>query len=372
MRTLILDGNALTQLDDSLRTLEKLEYFHASNNAIHTIQYAHFKNNLNSLRQLDLSGNKLQTISTELFTLPHLEWLNLANNLIGKLPAVHSSHVRAIPIYSLDLSGNQLSKFYDYVLHLAHVVDMSANRLKTLPKKSISKLSESELSSRVLKLDANPMVDPPMDVCADGLRSIREYFEEEARHVQLNKGFKIVILGECKSGKTSLAYALEDYHTKSNLIEQYHTSGSLLDASVSATDDVVVNDGVGVAESKLVEVHEFYMNANNEDESDESRDKVVQTPVLAGKSTTEAASRRGDVARVGSASRTRPSDERRGSTTAKVRGGNEERRGSRIGSAQRMSIVGSLNRRTSVSKSVCFFVDVENITIYFGICRYLP
>lgn len=333
LRTLVLDENALTQLDDSLRTLDKLEFFHVSNNAIHTIAYIHFKNNLNSIRQLDLSHNKLTSISTELFTLPHLECLNLANNLIGKLPAVQSSHVRAIPIYSLDLSNNQLSKFYDYVLHLALVVDMSGNRIKTLPKKSISKLTDNEINSRVLRLDANPMVDPPLEVCIYGLKSIREYFEEEARQIQLNKGFKIVILGDCQSGKTSLAYALEDYHTKSNLIDQYHTNGGL------ASDGGEQN-----AESKLIEVHEFYMNAN--EEGDELR--VVETPTVVVKITppTNLESRR--ESRVGSAGLRGRLEERRDSKfTLKP----TERRGSRVSSARRVSTIDA-NRRSSVSKSV--------------------
>lgn len=165
MRVLVLDSNSITQLDDSLRSLEKLEYLHISNNALHSIQFSLFKSHLNGIRQLDLSSNRLQAISTELFMLPHLEWLNLANNSIARLPAVQSTtHVRAIPIYSLDLSGNYLSKFYDYVLHLALVVDLSSNRLKTLPKKIISRLTENELAHRVLRLDANPLIDPPLEV----------------------------------------------------------------------------------------------------------------------------------------------------------------------------------------------------------------
>lgn len=295
LKTLVLDSNSLTQLDDSIRNLEKLEYFYASNNSIQTIQFNVFKSSLNSLRQLDLSSNKLQIISTELFMLPNLEWLNLSNNSIGKLPAVQSSHIRAVPIYSLDLSGNHLSKFYDYVLYLALNVDMSGNRLKILPKKSISKLTENEVLSRVLKLDQNPLIDPPLEVCVYGLKSIQEYFEDESRQIQLNKGFKIVLLGDCKSGKTSLSYALEDFHTKSNLIEQYQTGNAA---------DLEPN-----SESKLVEIHEFYMNSS--EDNDEMVDRVEamrKTPAM------------------------------------------EERRESRLNFARVLS--GDVNRRTSVSKSV--------------------
>lgn len=303
------------------------------------------------LRQLDLSSNKLQLISTELFTLPHLEWLNLANNSIAKLPAVQSSHVRAIPIYSLDLSGNLLTKFYDYVLHLALVVDLSYNRLKILPKKSISKLTDGEVMSRVLKLEGNPMVDPPIEACVGGLKSIREYFEEEARHIQLNKGFKIVILGDCKSGKTSLAYALEDFHTKSNLIEQYHTSGPETEQPQQQP----------TSESKLVEVHEFYMNAKDDEEADEMLDRLVER-----KTGATTPGQQQQPTRVGSANRS----ERRESRTigpVKLRPGAaaglvEERRGSRVGSARL-----DKNRRTSLSKSVsqCLIAKLNSFKLFY-------
>jgi Leucine-rich repeat (LRR) protein len=164
LRILALDGNVLTHLDDSIRNLDKLEYFHASNNEIHTIQFNLFKTSLNSLRQLDLSFNKLTFISTELFTLPHLELLNLSNNSLTKLPVIQASHLRTIPIYSIDLSVNLLTRFYDYVLVLAQNVDFSANRLKTLPKKSILKMNKTELEMKQLKLDGNPLVDPPLEV----------------------------------------------------------------------------------------------------------------------------------------------------------------------------------------------------------------
>lgn len=51
-----------------------------------------------------------------------------------------------------------------------------------------------------------------------------------------------MILGEPKSGKTSLSYAIEDFNCQSNLIEQYNDFDN--------------------KESKFIELHQFYMNTD--------------------------------------------------------------------------------------------------------------
>jgi hypothetical protein len=56
----------------------------------------------------------------------------------------------------------------------------------------------------------------------------------------MNKGFKILILGDQKSGKTSLSYALEDFNSQSNLMEQSSVNSSQMLEDIS--------------ESKLMEV----------------------------------------------------------------------------------------------------------------------
>jgi hypothetical protein len=58
----------------------------------------------------------------------------------------------------------------------------------------------------------------------------------------------MIVLGDSKSGKTSLCNALEDFHSQSNLIEQYQLGSS---------------DHHELTESKLIEIHEFFMNTGN-------------------------------------------------------------------------------------------------------------
>lgn len=254
LKILILDGNSLTQLDETIKTLEKLEYLFASENNLQSIQFNVFKTHLSALRHLDLSSNKLQVVTYDLFMMPHLEILNLSNNQLSKLPQIPGTHLRSVPIFSLDLSSNQLNKFYEYLIQLALNVDMSSNKIKILPKKFLSRLGDAELSAKTLKLDENPLLDPPMDVCRYGLKSIKEYFDEESRHVQLNKGFKIVLMGDTRSGKTLLANVLEDYSMASttNPAEMYFD-----------VDTVNVT-----AESKFVETHEFFINTTENNKTE--------------------------------------------------------------------------------------------------------
>ena len=61
-----------------------------------------------------------------------------------------------------------------------------------------------------------------------------------------------MILGDPKSGKTSLSYAIEDYNCQSNLIEQYNDFDN--------------------TESKFIEIHQFYMNTEfNEPQTQRSQ-----------------------------------------------------------------------------------------------------
>ena len=243
LRFLVIDYNNLTSLDDSIRSLERLEILQVNNNALQSLDVNLFKSSLSCLKQLNLSFNKLSVISVDVFMLPNLETLNLSNNNLARLPLIpNNTNFRTTPIYSLDLSSNQLVRYYDFLLMIARHIDLSNNKIKNIQSKSILRLTHTELSSKRLKLCDNPILDPPIDIASYSLRELRDYFDEEAKQVQLNKGFKILMLGEQKSGKTSLAYALEDFSSQSNLIEQ---------ANVNTSNAQLLED---ISESKLMEV----------------------------------------------------------------------------------------------------------------------
>lgn len=182
-----------------------------------------------------------------------MEVLNLSNNKLAKLPVVPPHNYRMNPLFVCDISSNKLIRFYEFLLMIAKNIDLSANRIRTVPSRLIEKLTLSQLDSKNLKLDENPLLNPPLEVCKQGLKCLKTWFEEENKKIQLNKGFKILLFGDSKSGKTTLTYALEDYNTQSNLIEQAENATN--------SDET---------ETKFVEIRDFFIkNEPNESEDEE-------------------------------------------------------------------------------------------------------
>ncbi|RNA13800.1 leucine rich repeat [Brachionus plicatilis] len=187
LRYLILDHNCLTSIDDSVRLLDKLEVLYISNNLIQSINSSIFKSNLYNLKLLDLSFNKLENITTEMLMLPHLESLNVSNNMLVRLPSLPATFFRAQPLFRLDLSNNRLCRFYDYLLAISKHLDLSSNRIKQIPSKAVLKLSEKQVYSKTVKLDKNILVEPSQEICNNGLKAIKEYFDEEHEKLIFNK-----------------------------------------------------------------------------------------------------------------------------------------------------------------------------------------
>jgi Leucine-rich repeat (LRR) protein len=201
LRYLVADNNSITRLDDTFINIDKLELLHLKFNSINSIQTSILKSNFNHLKQLDLSYNKLQSIPCELLMLPRIEILSLSNNLLTRLPILPVTFKRAIQMYIIDVSSNFLTKFYEYLLSLATYIDISSNKLQSLPSKAIKSLNIDNLKSKTLKLDNNPLDYPPIDVCISGLKVIKQFFEEASAHIQLNHGFKLMLIGDSGSGK---------------------------------------------------------------------------------------------------------------------------------------------------------------------------
>jgi hypothetical protein len=94
---------------------------------------------------------------------------------------------RAIQMVLIDLSSNFITKFYEYLLSLASFIDLSSNKIQSLPSSAIKALNSDQLRIKTLKLDDNPLEYPPIDVCVNGLKVIKQYFEEASSHVQYYK-----------------------------------------------------------------------------------------------------------------------------------------------------------------------------------------
>lgn len=264
LRYLIADGNLIETLkSDHLSQLEKLEILHLKSNRISQIDTKLFKLHLFNLKQLDLSSNRLNRIPIELFMLPHMDMLNLSNNQLARLPQMPVTYRRATQMFQLDLSGNILTKFYDYLILLARNLDLSSNHIKYLNSNLIRKLSKEQIKQKILKLDGNPFEHPPLDVVTSGLREIKEYFEQEESNslVKYVHGFKILLVGPSNSGKTSLAYSYEEF-------SQLRELGEV----IFQNDEQDINDNLKNQQtvSKLVEIHELQLEIERDKETENS------------------------------------------------------------------------------------------------------
>lgn len=156
--TLDLSHNRLGQLGRaSFLGLTRLEALNLAHNQLHLIQAGAFQNASGPrLRHLDLSSNQLQALEQHhLQDLPGLEELLLFNNHILRVEA--GALAAPARLRKLYLSHNRLSRFPFSTLRqpALSLLDLSSNRLSTLPLQDVSALPVSTQQS--LRLHSNPL-----------------------------------------------------------------------------------------------------------------------------------------------------------------------------------------------------------------------
>jgi Leucine-rich repeat (LRR) protein len=214
LKTLILDHNQLQSLDTiDFSQMKKLEYVHIAHNQL--IKFPLNLQKLTHLKNVNLSHNQLTSFPIELLLINCLDVLNLNHNFLTKLPPLPDTYKRTSLIFSIDLSFNQLTKFHDYLLLISLKLDLSNNKIQSIPNELIRKLSHDMIKNRELKISNNPLIQPtlPTDSLNDArniLQIIRNCFDEQQIDETVRQGFKICITGCKKSGKSLLAYCLEE------------------------------------------------------------------------------------------------------------------------------------------------------------------
>lgn len=219
LKTLVLDHNRIQSLDSiDFSRLKRLEYLHITHNQLTRFPFNLYK--LTHLKNLNLSHNHLTSFPVELFLINTLDVVNLSHNFITKLSPLTDSYKRTTMIFSIDLSFNQLTKFYDYLLLICLKLDLSNNKIQILPFDLLRKLDYSMTIDRDLNIVNNPLIQPiiPHEILTNQmlrpvnmLQLIRTCLSEQQSDIELRQGLKISIIGCKKSGKSSLAYCLEEY-----------------------------------------------------------------------------------------------------------------------------------------------------------------
>ncbi|CAF0970354.1 unnamed protein product [Rotaria sp. Silwood1] len=219
LKILILDHNQIQTLDTiDFSQMKKLECFHIAHNQL--IKFPRNLHKLTYLKNINLSHNRLTNFPIELLLINTLDVLNLSHNLFTQLPSLLGIYKRTSLMFSIDLSYNQLIKIYDYLLLISLKVDLSNNKIQIISNDLIRILNYDIITNRELKLNNNPLVQPIVlsEILHEEkknsrniLEIIRSCFDEQQIHENIRQGFKIYITGCKKSGKSSLAYCLEEY-----------------------------------------------------------------------------------------------------------------------------------------------------------------
>lgn len=214
LKTLVLDKNQLQSIDMiDFQHLTSLESLHIAQN-----QLTKFPRNLQRLKHLkivDLSSNQLTSFPIELFLIDSLDVLNLSHNRIRKLSPFNDVYKRKTLLFSIDLSHNQLIKFYDFLLFICRKLDLSHNQIQSIPSNVLDKFTEEMLNERELKLYQNPLINTkaPADLrneIHNVLPFIHQFFHELHNTEIVRQGFRICVIGVKNSGKSALTYSLQE------------------------------------------------------------------------------------------------------------------------------------------------------------------
>ncbi|CAF3277082.1 unnamed protein product [Rotaria socialis] len=218
LKVLILDHNQIETLDGiDFSQLKRLEYIHMAHNQL--IKFPRNLHRLTYLKNVNLSYNRLTYFPIELLLINTLDVLDLSHNLFTQLPTLIDAYRRTTLMFSIDLSFNQLTKIYDYLLLISSKLDLSNNKIQSIPNNLMKILYYNTIKTRELKLHHNPLVYPTISseilneentTSRNMLPILRSSFDEQQMNEPTRQGFKIYITGCKNSGKSSLAYCLEE------------------------------------------------------------------------------------------------------------------------------------------------------------------
>ena len=228
-----LSGNTITDIPASISQLTNLTNFDLSDNSITDIP--EYIADLTNLTKLYLTSNNITNIPESIFRLTNLTSLYLNNNRITTIPDAIANLNK---IKSLHLNENQITIIPQAIANLSNLVylDLSENQITTIPEAIANldnlaclDLSENQITTIPtflanltnlieLKLEFNRIEIPPIEIVEQGIKSIRDYFQQLAVGQDYIYEAKLIIVGEGGVGKTTLAKKIEnpDYDLQKN------------------------------------------------------------------------------------------------------------------------------------------------------------
>lgn len=174
---------------------------------------------------INLKNCGLTEIPIELFDATDLVTIDLSNDIFcdeelkNKINTVPDSIGNLTKLSKINLANNAVSYISEQIAELPklHYLDLSNNKLTELSEKIANMKSLQKLL-----LEGNPFDLLPPEIIARGIESIRNFYKELQEKDYLYE-VKLILVGEGRVGKTSLANALMSANY--NLLEEESTQG---------------------------------------------------------------------------------------------------------------------------------------------------
>jgi internalin A len=199
LQSLRLGGNQITSIPDSLTRLTNLQRLHLGGNRVAALPDS--LSRLTNLQSLYLFGNQFMDIPDLIASLTNLQSLYFESNQITAVP---DSLSRLTNLQLLTLHDNQITAIPDSLTRLTNLQSLILhnNQIAAIPD-SLSRLTNLQS----LDLSGNPLPDELLAAGARGVDALFRYLESTKRGAH-PRTVKLVLLGEPRSGKTTLLNAL--------------------------------------------------------------------------------------------------------------------------------------------------------------------
>ncbi len=200
LRSLYLHNNQITAIPDSLAQLTNLQSLDLNNTQITTIPES--LGQLTNLQELILDSNQITAIPESLGQLTNLQYFCLYNNQITTIP---ESLGQLTNLQYLYLYNNQITTIPESLGQLTNLqyLYLHSNQITTIPDSLVQLANLQELG-----LQGNPLPEELFAALEQGIPSFFRYLKSTAKHKVYPRTIKLVLLGEPKSGKTTLLEAL--------------------------------------------------------------------------------------------------------------------------------------------------------------------
>jgi internalin A len=201
LTSLFLASNSITAIPESITQCTSLQTLYLAGNLINAVP--RFLAQLTSLRHLNLDRNGFSAIPETVTQITNLKQLSLDNNNIAIIPI---SLLKLTRLEKLELKSNRITTIPSSLAQLSSLraLYLSRNKITDIPDSLIHLTNLKELA-----LDGNPLPDELFAALKLGVPSFFRFLESTAKRKVYPRTVKLVLLGEPKSGKTTLLEALK-------------------------------------------------------------------------------------------------------------------------------------------------------------------